>query len=489
MQKRFVIYWIFILILSVASLTAQNVPEGDFDCFTILVGKKATVDGSVLLAHNEDDSGAPVVNWYKVPPLRHKTGEKILLKRGASIDQSQETYGFLWLEMPGFEFSDSYMNEWGVTIASNYCASRETDGQVVDGGIGYYLRRLMAERAKTARQAVKIAGRLIQQLGYAASGRSYCVADPNEAWILAAVNGKHWVAERVPDDEVAIIPNYYTIGEIDLQDTLNFLGSPDIIDYAIERGWYNPKSGNKFNFRLAYSDPFNLKSFSNIPRQWAAINLLSEKHFKFSDRLPFAFKPKHKITIQDLMAVLRNHYEGTQFEMNPAYNHGNPHKNIIPRICSQTNRYGFVAQLRNWLPSDIGDVLWFAPRRPCIQPFVPWYYGIQKIPPEFTTGDFRTALKEHFKPNIQQKENTPRHAYWAFTRYAAKIDSNYGKQIKAIRQWKALFQNNEFENQAEFEKNVLNVYAKHPDRARKMLTEYTAKLAEKALKMSRKKLK
>ncbi len=103
-----------------------------------------------MLAHNEDDWGERIVNWYKVPAMNHKEGSMITLKNGAGMDQANKTYSYLWLEMPEMEFSDSYMNEWGVTISSDACPSKEKKGEITDGGIGYWLRRAMAERAKTA---------------------------------------------------------------------------------------------------------------------------------------------------------------------------------------------------------------------------------------------------------------------------------------------------------------------------------------------------
>ena len=96
-----------------------------FDCFSILAGKNATADGSVLFAHNEDDWGDRIVNWYQVPGSKHQPGEMITLKNGGQLDQAAITYSYLWLEMPEMEFSDSYMNEWGVTIGSDACQSRE----------------------------------------------------------------------------------------------------------------------------------------------------------------------------------------------------------------------------------------------------------------------------------------------------------------------------------------------------------------------------
>ena len=269
------LYFVVISLFFCGNNFAQNSIEKGFNCFSMLVGKNASVDGSVMFAHNEDDGGEQLVNYYKVPRVQHKIGAEIIAKNGAEILQAPETYSYLWLEMPKMEFSDSYINEWGVTIASDQCTSREKDGELQDGGIGYWLRRLVAERAKTAKQGVKIAGELIEEYGYASSGRTYVIADQNEGWMLAAIYGKHWVAKRVPDDHVAVIPNYYTIGEINLADTTNYLGAADIIKYSITKGWYDPDIDGKFNFARAYSDSGNLNHNGNIHRMWRGVNLIA----------------------------------------------------------------------------------------------------------------------------------------------------------------------------------------------------------------------
>lgn len=489
MRKLFIITIISAILFSVNVHYAQIDKVNSPNCFTILAGKNTTVDGSVLLAHNEDDGGEIFVDCYKVPAAFHESTEYITLKNGHQIKQAERTFGFLWLEMPGQQFSDSYMNEWGVAIVSNGCPSVETEEEIVNGGIGYYLRKIMAERAKSAREAVIIAGKLIEDVGYSSSGRSYCIADPNEAWVLAVVKGKHWVAQRIPDDEVAIIPNYYTIDKINLKDTLNFLGSADIIDYAVKRGWFDPATNKNFNFRLSYSAPRDLQAIWNIPRHWQSINLLSEKQFSYYDKLPFSFIPQKKLSIQDIMVVLQNHYEGTQFEMNHEYNNGNPHKNVIMRICAETTQYGLIAQLRNWLPVDIGAVLWLAPRRPCIQPFIPWYLGINSIPVDYTRGDFKEALNTHFTITKNFKGTAPKHAFLAFTDYAHKIDADYENQIPTIRKLKKTYEKKVFENQADFESHALKIYKENPGRAKDLLTEYTTKLARETLEMTKERLK
>ncbi len=189
-------------------------------CFSIVVGKNASADGCVLVAHNEDDSPPQVVNHHKIPRRSHAPGEVVTLRNGGTLEQVPETWAYLWSEMPGPDFSDSYLNEWGVCVTSDNCPSREDRGELTDGGIGYMLRRLVAERARTAREGVQIAGELVERFGYVASGRTYVIADPQEGWLFCVVRGKHWLAHRVADGQVAMVANTFTVRKVDLSDKI-----------------------------------------------------------------------------------------------------------------------------------------------------------------------------------------------------------------------------------------------------------------------------
>lgn len=482
---RLLIPFFLIFIFNAESLFAQSDHTDEFNCFSVIVGKNASADGSVLFAHNEDDYGKQIVNYYKVPKIKHSADETITLSNGAVIPQVEETFGFLWFEMPGMVFSDSYINEWGVAISSDACASREHNPELTSGGIKYWLRRLVAERAKNVKHGVQIAGKLISELGYAASGRTYLIADSNEGWMLSAVNGKHWVAQRIPDDMVVVIPNYYTIGAVDLADTNNFLGSPDLIDYAVQNGWYVPETDGAFHFARAYSSPGNLKNNGNVHRMWGGVNLLADKNYRLDDDFPFAFRPKNKVTVQDLMAVLRDHYVGTELDKTDGYQLGNPYKLNGSTICASSTQYGFVAQLRNWLPVEIGTVIWLAQYRPDSQAFIPWYLGIDAIPAGYAYGDYQTALDQHFDPPTNIHERTDTHAYWAFVRLAEKVDSDYGILIPNVREKWDPIEKRLFLDQHGFEKKATGIYKNDRKDAKHLLTEYTKGWAEKIWKIAR----
>jgi len=444
------------------------------NCFTILVGKNASVDGSILLAHNEDDRGVNLVNWYKVPRTQHDD-EIINLFAGGELEQVEVTNEFLWLEMPRMHFSDSYMNEYGVTIVSDACRSKEDSTKLVDGGIGYHLRRIMAERATSAKDAVKIAGAIVDSIGYSSSGRTYCIADPNEAWMMSIVKGKNWVAQRVPDSQIAIIPNYYTIQGIDLTDTLDFLGSANIIDYAIRRNWYDPESDGEFNFKLTFGKPSSINSMVNIARNWGATNLLSPNHYELIDEFPFSFKPMEKVSIDDLMSVLKHHYEDTELENKFIES---PHEYKTLPICRNDTQYGMVAQLRSWLPSEVGNVMWLAPFRPCSQVFIPWYYGISKIPDDYYIGDYESALENHFNQYENIKEQTNSHSFWKYVEFADRIDKDYYEKITDVQKNKKSTQQDIFMTFAEFDNNIQNQFKRNESKAIKTIDFFMKDMIE-----------
>ncbi len=471
----------FVLLLGILSisLNAQETESFTHDCFSILVGKDATYDGSVMFAHNEDDWGDRIVNWYQVPSNNHKEGETISLKNGGILKQANVTWNYLWLEMPEMDYSDSYMNEWGVTIGSDACLSKEKKPDLSDGGIGYWLRKAMAERAKTAREAVKIGGALVEKYGYTSSGRTYCIADADEAWMLAVVHGKHWVAQRVPDDHIAIIPNYYTITTVNLEDSVNFYGSSDLIEYAIKRRWYNPKKDGEFNFRLAYNDEGNLENTGNIVRHWSAINLLFSDGYEVNDDFPFSYKPKKKIELTDIFKVLRNHNEDSEYDKSENYTKGNPHEHGRA-VCSKTTQYGFVAQLRRDMPKEIASVMWLAPFRPCVHPFTQWYYGMSEIPEGFAEGNWRKALDIHFDPIEDVFEYAPENQFLEFVKHAHEVDQDYGSQINQLQQNIQKLEAELIKNQETFENKMIELSSKDARLIQTSISSYCQRQLERS---------
>ena len=352
----------------------------DDNCFSIIAGRDATVDGSVLMAHNEDDSGEQMLNVYVVPA-------------------SDKNLRYIWCEFPGMEVADVFMNQFGVSIASNGCPSREDKGEFTGKGVLYEVRSAVAKYAHTAREAVAIIGSLVETFGYKGSGRSYIVADPVEGWVVSVVKGKHWVAQRVPDDQVMTIPNYYVIGAVDLEDEENFAGCEDLVEYARERGWYDPEKDGEFNFARAYASEKSVKSENNISRHREAW-----MYFFGSERPgEFSTVPMKKVSMRDMMNVLALHEDPT------------PEGHLVNSICNDHTILSSIFQLRGSMGFDKGCVMWNAMGHPCCEVYVPWYAGITQAPEGM--GRFKTAEeaeKKHMSDAKDKRKNYPDHFYWKY---------------------------------------------------------------------------
>lgn len=400
---------------SVQTVTARPVQcmertstnEQFYNCFTVIAGKNATADGSVLMAHNEDDHGEQLVNIYLVP----KNGQN-------------GTPKYLWLEAPGMEASDSFLNEYGVAIVSDMCPSKEDKPVITDGGILYQLRVQAAKKARTAREAIGVMGSMIDKYGYRSTGRSYMVADPKEGWILSVVNGKHWVAARIPDDKVMIIPNNYVIDKINLADTVNFAGSRDIIEYAIARGWYSPEQDGDFSFKKAYGTKDDYLADANVWRHLSALNYFSGKNNSSNpDSFPFVFVPYKKVTVEDMFNVMRSHGENTNFaqEIKDRYKGKHP-KNI----CNNSTIYSVVYQLRGGMPVEKGAIAWTAIYHPCASVYHPLTLAMKKSPKGFTRySTAEEAEANHFSQTKGMEELWPDMEYWKYVKKFQSINNDY----------------------------------------------------------------
>ena len=265
-------------------------------CFTVVVGKDASSTGEILVGHNEDNDRRIITNQYWVPAATHKAGEMIEFEASAAkIPQVEKTFGFWWtqtLSPDGYSFSDGFINENGVVVVSNNCnVTIEEKETFNEGGIGYGIRRIVAERAKSARDGVNIAIDLQKKYGYFHMGRTYTIADRNEAWQIVLMRGHRYVARRVADNEVAFLANAISFDKLDFTDTKNVLASPDIIEHAIEKGAYKPaKAGDysDFSFRKAYQPEARRVLPRNKERVFTLLEMLTGREYKVVNDYPAA---------------------------------------------------------------------------------------------------------------------------------------------------------------------------------------------------------
>ena len=346
-------------------------------CFGIIAGRNATTDGYVYLGHNEDQSGEQMLNIYNVPA-------------------NDSRCAYLWFEFPGQKAGDSFVNQYGVGIASDQCLSREDSAE---GSLVYEIRTTAIQKARSAREAVHIIGSLVETYGYGDSGRSYLIADQKEGWVCAVVKGRHWVAQRVPDDHIATIPNYYTIGRINLKDTLNFLGSKDIKKYARKRGWYRPLRDGAFNFRLAYADPSTLRDVHNLRRHRIAQELFFGNAI-LGDKTEFSRRPIRKFHRRDLSRLL-----------------------TTPPINNKHTALTTIFTFNPDYPPESGSVIWvgFPGQDAASQSQWTLYTKAPESCHRYATAD--EAIQKHFSDTGNYRKRWPEHFYWHY------LDTSLNKDV------------------------------------------------------------
>ncbi len=474
-------------------------------CFAVVAGRGATADGAILVAHNEqNDPPRQFLNFHSVPRRVNTPGAQIHLRNGGSWPDVPEAYGFLWSEVFGSTGSDGLMNEWGVVFVSN--ASRKKDvpveelvrrGDLKDGGIGWMLRVQVARRCRTAREGIEVVGQLMSRFGYAGGGVTLIIADPGEAWVVSLARGPRWAARRVPDDAVVVIANTNVIGIVDPRDEENVILSPGLIEFAAERGWYDPGDGRPFDFKAAYDDPaygdnWFASKFGCDPRRWRGQCLVrgEEIPLPLDGGLPFSVKPRRKLSVADLRAILSDHLEGTTFDRSDGYRLGSPHDlmgNDDGMICSQANQEAAVFQLRSWLPPEVGCVYWRTTAAGCSSPLTPWYAGITDTPGAYHKYGLEENLATsfHFQPPAGTFEYDGEQAFWVFNTLENLVDIDYRKAGGPVREAWTRFEEEGYALQPGVERQALALLASDRELGRAYLTAYCSSRALQALDTAR----
>lgn len=414
----------------------ESTPEGmsRLSCTSIMVGKAASTDGSVMTSHTCD-------SWYRtwmtMTPARDYERDTVtaiyegrmhtqaasdstkLYRRGV-IPQVRHTYRYLDTAYP-------CLNEKQVAMGETTFSGRDTLQN--KKGLFYIeeLQRIALERCTTAREAIALMGSLAEKYGYCDSGECLTVADPNEVWIFEILGagpkkiGAVWAAQRIPDDEIAVSANISRIGKIDLNDKDHFMASSNVKSLAKELKLWDGKS--EFSFWRAYSGGNYMKETKNYSvREYYIMNALapSKRLSDTVEELPVSIKPDTLVSPQQVMRLLGSYYEGTDKNLsgrhlipNPKrkYKKGNLVENEPDSIVSPYSNpwmrpdeinmyyamgdsamknirtvsvpwcaYSTVIQLRSWLPDEVGGVAWIALDNPGESPRFPIFAGTTELP-------------------------------------------------------------------------------------------------------------
>jgi dipeptidase len=454
----------FLIALFFAAVVLLALTNGSREaeaCFVVVAGREASATGRVLVGHNEDNRGELIMRHHYVK--RHDgVGGPLSFEDGSALVPGLgRTLGFFWTETlrpaPGESFGDSFINERGVAVMSNSCCkSREDSPELVDGGIGWGLRRIVAERTVSARDAVRIASDLVLTYGYRGSGRSYTFADSREAWVFQAVNGKHFAARRVPDDHVLVNPNHYSIRDMDLDDPDRYLASPGLIEYAIKRGWYSPaRPGDysDFDFAESFQHPDYVMAPINVARHsfgFAAAAGVKISLAHRSERPPFSVRPTEPLSMRGVRETLSCHCERPEDfpdlgESGEALWRVGPHDGggIMPdeiragkytRICNGSNRESLIVDLRE---NADETVIWSCFGNPCVLPMTPLHLGARAVP-EFFSGpsapfeDTSAKTRLHFDAGSADLESLAPEAWKVSRKFVDWVDMDYSRRSADI---------------------------------------------------------
>jgi dipeptidase len=491
------------------------VPDGpgyDENCTTIMVGRLASTDGSVMTSHTCDGNYR---TWLDIiPGARHPAGtmhpvfwgtlhteearDMADVTKKGEIPEAEETFAYLSTAYP-------CMNEKQLAIGETTIYGRDELKNETGLFLIEELQKIALQRCRTARDAIALIGSLAEGYGYADLAECITIADPNEVWqmeISGSGKGKPsalWCAQRIPDEHAGICANKPRISTIDFKNPDMFMYSSNLKSLANELGYWDGKEPLKFWKVINGKKPFGIREYYVLSTLAPSLNLSFD-----SEELPFSVKPEKKISAQDVMRFFRETYEGTQWDMSKnlmitikkkdangndveekikspiasnwmnsewrtLINELKPGTVEIQRTIAITGcSYSHVIQCRSWLPDEVGGLAWFSFDNPGQSPRIPVFSGILKMPASFTI--------------CGQKRYRTDAAIWAFREANRLATVNWSKSRSLMENAVREFEQKGFEELPLIEKKVIALVKEGKnDEARNYVTAYTASFAGAAM--------
>ena len=472
-------------------LAALNAVTAAMACTSLIAGKKATADGSVIVTYNAD---AYVLygELYHTEAADHKKGEMLKVyewdtnEYRGEIEQVEHTYATV-----------GNINEHQLCIVESTWDNRkelQDTTAIIDYGSLIYIT---LQRARTAREAIGVMTSLVEKYGYYSGGESFTIADPNEVWIMEMVSkgmkekGAVWVAIRIPDDCIAAHANQSRIHHIPFDDKDNCLYSPDVVSFARKMGYFEGKD-NDFSFSKAYAQSDYLSYRGCDGRVWAYYNRFSsgmDKYLPFvieaqGETLPLYVKPDKQLSVRDIQNMMRDHYDNTLMDMRKEPGRGSwdspvryapltwkvdsvEYMHERP-IATQQTGFTLVAQLRSWLPDAIGGVLWFGVDDSSLSVYNPIYCCLDKVPECFRKGNGDML---HFSWTS---------AFWINNWVANQVYARYSLLYPDVKRVQTEIEDGYEANQPLIEAQALRLYEDNPAKAVRLLSDYSNLSAEHA---------
>lgn len=460
-------------------------------CTNIIVGKKASKDGSVFVSYSADSYGAyGVMQHYNAST--HKKGDKRIVrdwetnKYLGEIDEAPITYNVV-----------GNINEFQLTIAETTFGGREelvdTTGIIDYGSLIY----ITLQRAKTAREAIKIMDELVNRYGYCSEGETFSIADPNEAFIMEMVGkagkerGAVWVAVRIPDEAVCVHANQSRIHQFLKLPKQQVLYSKDVISFARKMKLYEGKDID-FDFAKTYC-PLNFDGARYCEaRVWTVYNRFAKGMEKYLDYasgnnidaapLPLYIYPDRHVSFDDVMSAMGDHYENTPFDMTNDPGAGPYLSPYRPRplawkyneqtyfnerpVGTQQSSFSFISQMRSSLPNPIGGILWFANDDAHTSPYTPVYCCVREVPSCYTLK-YGNAVKFSLKS-----------AFWVQNWVSNMVYPRYSQVYPDVKRVIDELHQKHFTAQNNIEITAQDLYKTNPENSIAFLTKYSNRMAE-----------
>lgn len=489
MQKKSILY---ALVLAAAMAFCHSAANA---CTNLIVGKKASIDGSVMVSYNADDYGM-FAGLCHYPAGTHSKGEMRKI-----YDWDSGVYHGEIPEAPITYNVIGNINEYQVSIGETTYGGREemvdTAGTIDYGSLIY----IALQRSRSAKEAIAVMTTLAERYGYCSEGETFSICDPNEAWIMEMMGtgpgskGVVWVALRIPDDAICAHANQSRIGKFNMKDKKNVMYSKNIISYARKMGWFTGKNAD-FSWKNTYAFPdFSGRRFCEA-RVWSFFN-----HFKkgFERYLPWAIGkdpnaedmplwivPDRKLSVHDVEMCMRDHYEGTPLALDSTNIGGGlyemPYRptpltftvdgkkyfNERP-ISTQQSAFSFVSQLRSWMPREIGGVTWFGNDDANMIAYTPIYCGNVIQPECYNT------------PGADAVTFSDKNAFWICNWVSNMVYPRYKQLFPELRAVRDSLEASYFASQATVERKAMELYATDKTAAVKYLNDYSNEKAQQML--------
>jgi dipeptidase len=464
--------------------------ENVVPCTNFLVTKGATQDGSTMISYSAD-SHVLFGELYFRPAKDYPTGTMVDViewdtgKRLGKILQAKHTYSVV-----------GNMNEHQLAIGETTYGGRlelqDTTGIIDYGTLIYF----SLQRARTAREAIQVMSDLVSEYGYYSEGESFSISDPNEVWIMELIGkgpgnkGAVWVARRIPDGYVSGHANQARITTFPLNDPENCLYAKDVIEFARSKGYFSGRD-NEFSFADAYA-PLNFEGVRFCDaRVWSGFRKVADGMDKYTDyikgenmnnRLPLWVKVNHQLSLQDVLNMMRDYFQGTDLDMTKDFGAG-PNKVIVRwrpltwvvdgvtyfnerAISTQQTGFSFIAQSRSWLPDPVGGILWFGVDDTYSTVYTPMYCGMQAVPPSYAVG--KGAMME-FDSDA---------AFWVFNQVSNFAYTRYDLMVPYIQEKQKQLETGYLRETRNIDQMAGSLYKEDPAKALQYITDYSVKAGE-----------